>query len=1377
MGLAPPIGDLVGKLQFSDDELQKTQRGLEAAGVELPNFSKMSTHFEVEPEEPEMTEEEMIFYELTELEDEIIELQSLCRGHALRHQLFHNRYVLEKTTDKIIILQSVIRGNKTRKMLLSQKKNIDSIGPILNKLQATIRAGKVRAEIHKTKTKLKRSENLIVELQSAIRAKPIRSFQNKVKFTITEGQEYVALIEFQSIIRGNLVRQNYTQFQQELDHRFDGLSDIQSLIRGKQCRHNLSLLKIELRQHGSAIQALQAKIRGDLARDTFDRNIKNIITSSEWILPFQCAARGYLVRKKFSRLSNKIVQLKLISVELQAGIRGYLLRKDVEKTKLDLIRFKNDFLDVQSAARGLLLRDKLGMQHYGLEQSQKSVVFLQSLIRGNTFRKHHSKMLNKLDGSISDIIELQSIIRGKDIRVPYLEMSEELASCKNESLEMQSIIRGNFVRNALFNDKHALIQEESNIMDLQSIIRAGFVRNDLTEFLDQLDLFTPAVVKLQSIFRGVMIRFNYDLMLEEFDDSVESIVALQAHIRGGKIRTDHKARIEYFKKNMDKVIKIQSFLRAKKEGDSYKSLTSSSNPPLSTVKNFVHLLNDSDLDFEQEVQLEQNRKQVVDEINHNEQLEQFINQLDVKIALLLKNKITIDEVVRHRNGGMNSHLSVTNSNGGFDLKALNKSSRKRLELYQGFFYILQTQPIYFSRLFKQMRATMVTEKETKELESMIKTIFGGAQKRREEFFYLRLVSESIIQEMEDCENVKAVLRGNFIWWKLLGVLNRAPKERKLLRQMLYSSVTAVVGRSDLDLESDPVALYKKSIAEEEMRTGQLSQRNPDVTVNEAISYPDIRAIYISNLQKLRDLTTEFLTTLADNVESLPYHIRFAAREIYNLCKTRYPKEHSDRVLSVVGLVVVIHYINPAIIDADKFSIISSGLGPIQTRNLTEITKVMAQISMLKPFNSNDVFLQRLNSYVEECRPRMREMFTQIIDVPDLGAQYQTSVYDDLTSHMRPVLYLKTSEILTIHSLVSQELDTMAPDSDDPLRMVINQLGTLPTDASEILNIAKFTDVKLELNPSFCTIEDSEAEINSLMVSAKRCLIYVLRVQSGSNLLDVLVSPVEEFHEQKYRTLLAEEAKTREKRQLDSTIIQETQGLGDLESLKYRELKLLALEKIIELESHGKITREDNYQGILNSIAQDIKTKRDRRFIREKELQEVQTALSHLGDKEEYLQKKLKTYNDYIEQAMLTLQTKKGSQKKGLLKEILKPFSKQYFHLRDLQKTGRVPKFGSYKYNATDLFDRGVLVELRDYNIRQYDKVSFTFSSDEVGVFKIEAAYGSVALPGATAELTLDELLSQQYNDRQTIQLFDNLVKFNTNLLLHFIFKKFYRDGQ
>jgi Ras GTPase-activating-like protein IQGAP2/3 len=61
-GIAQRIGNLLGQLEFSDDQLAETQKGLTAAGVNLPNFksvgNKLAQEINEEPEVEVETEDE-----------------------------------------------------------------------------------------------------------------------------------------------------------------------------------------------------------------------------------------------------------------------------------------------------------------------------------------------------------------------------------------------------------------------------------------------------------------------------------------------------------------------------------------------------------------------------------------------------------------------------------------------------------------------------------------------------------------------------------------------------------------------------------------------------------------------------------------------------------------------------------------------------------------------------------------------------------------------------------------------------------------------------------------------------------------------------------------------------------------------------------------------------------------------------------------------------------------------------------------------------------------------------------------------------------------------------------------------------------------------
>ncbi len=297
--------------------------------------------------------------------------------------------------------------------------------------------------------------------------------------------------------------------------------------------------------------------------------------------------------------------------------------------------------------------------------------------------------------------------------------------------------------------------------------------------------------------------------------------------------------------------------------------------------------------------------------------------------------------------------------------------------------------------------------------------------------------------------------------------------------------------------------------------------------------------------------------------------------------------------------------------------------------------------------------------------------------------------------------------------------------------------------------------------------DPDAEIKALFMETKRCILYIIRVQSGGDLMDIMVKPITMEDEDRWEMLVRDELSAGSSKR---GAYSEANTMVDISSMGYAELKRTALENILQLEHWGRLTRHNHYQDLLNAIAVDIRTKHRRRVQRQRELETVKLTLARLNNQATYLEQQLKTYNDYIEQAMVTLQNKKGK------KRFLMPFTKQWDHERELQRSGRVPKFGSFKYSAQDLANRGILVAWDGFNERQWAHIDLTISSNEVGVFSIEGSNGPISMPGASAQVPLDDLLQAQFNNTQFMEFFsDGRIRVNVNLFLHLIMRKFYKD--
>ena len=169
--------------------------------------------------------------------------------------------------------------------------------------------------------------------------------------------------------------------------------------------------------------------------------------------------------------------------------------------------------------------------------------------------------------------------------------------------------------------------------------------------------------------------------------------------------------------------------------------------------------------------------------------------------------------------------------------------------------------------------------------------------------------------------------------------------------------------------------------------------------------------------------------------------------------------------------------------------------------------------------------------------------------------------------------------------------------------------------------------------------DPDAEWRSLFMETKRCILYIIRVQSGPNLMDILVTPITADDERRWQAILQEDFSGGAGRRRGA--YSENNALVDVTAMAYSELKRTALENIVQLEKLGRVSRHNHYQDLLNAIAVDIRTKHRRRIQRQRELEGVRLTLGNLNEKALWLEQQLKSYNDYIEQAMVTLQNKKG----------------------------------------------------------------------------------------------------------------------------------------
>ncbi|KAI7892827.1 Rho GTPase activation protein [Mucor mucedo] len=922
----------------------------------------------------------------------------------------------------------------------------------------------------------------------------------------------------------------------------------------------------------------------------------------------------------------------------------------------------------------------------------------------------------------------------------------------------------------------------AKLIKCQDFARGWLARKEFTmiQNVHQSTHFNDLMTRIQSRVRGNNTRAKIASYKSELIDHSNFIIKLQSISRGFLVRLKYQQTIDYYKSHIEKIVKVQSFVKNKLHGNAYRKLTTDSNPSISTVKSFIHLLDDSDLDFDRELELEDMRQQVIENIRENNQLDSHINVLDIQIALFLKNAISIDEVLKHSGAFkkkkeqqriLSQLAAKNNQTNPFSFAGIDKESRQRLESYQKLIYVLQTEPKYLARLLSMTnRQDLGHYSSHKLIESTVLSLFGYATNAREEFLLINLCKYCIAEEMKDVQSTQEFMRGNYTFMKLVVQTNRGAKEREFFRTLLTPLVNEVVHNDFLDLETDPVSIYHKAINDEESRTGMPSLRTHAVTSQDALSDSEVRDTFVIHLRNLREITEQFFAAVTSTVDTVPYGIRVVARELRLILEENFSDEPHERIIRIIGNFIYYRYLNPAIVAPEQYDVIDAVINPVQRKNLAEVSKMLQHISSGSVFeDAHDIFLAPLNEYVADAGHRFGEWFLELTDVEDPESYFGMHALTDQTNTHKPVVYLSPKELFHLHYTLEHNLDMIEPEGSGILHDICKEIG--PSIYHPDTELPE-TMVCLTLTNNCDDIPmDPTARLQQLLVDTKRLVIYVIKIQSGKDLAHIFQEAVSTDHERVWTKFKSQEFLEGAE---DHTVITKRRYLKlgqsedplDLQSISFFQLKRIASRLVVHLETCKVIANNNAYQDVINMIARDITGKNTRRLQRDRELARMKLTLNHLKEKRDYLLEQGNSYEGYLNSCMTSMATKRGKKQKFIF-----PFTRQYFHMRGLQKLGLVPKFGSYKYTAKQLFERNVILELMGIPKRHYDRIPIILSMDQAGIITIEGSYSGWPMSSVQVDLRYEELLQTQFEGVQTVTVLDGMAKVNVNLLIYLINKK------
>ncbi|KAK1345173.1 hypothetical protein QTO34_013883 [Cnephaeus nilssonii] len=552
---------------------------------------------------------------------------------------------------------------------------------------------------------------------------------------------------------------------------------------------------------------------------------------------------------------------------------------------------------------------------------------------------------------------------------------------------------------------------------------------------------------------------------------------------GSLLRKEYEARKSFLyeqekhvvKIQKNEIVKIQSLLRASKARDDYKTLVGSENPPLPVIRKFVHLLDQSDLDFQEELEVARLRGEVVTKIRGNQQLEKDLNLMDIKIGLLVKNRIT-----------------------------------------------LETNPLYLAKLIFQMPQN----KSTKFMDTVIFTLYNYASNQREEYLLLKLFKTALEEEVKSkVDQVQDIVTGNPTVIKMVVSFNRGARGQNTLRQLLAPVVKEILDDSSLVINTNPVEVYKSWVNQLETQTGEASNLPYDVTAEQALTYPEVKSKLDASNESLRRVTDKVLNSIISSLDLLPYGLRYIAKVLKNSIHEKFPDATEDELLKIVGNLLYYRYMNPAIVAPDGFDIIDMTAGgqinSDQRRNLGTVAKVLQHAASNKLFEGENEHLASTNNYLSETYQKFRKYFKEACDVPEPEERFNMDKYTDVVTVSKPVIYISIEEIINTHSLLLEHQDAIAPEKNDLLNELLELLGEVPTvesflgegaidpndpNKANTLNQLSKTEISLSLTSKYNLGDGEGIDGQSLMIKTKKLIIDVIRNQPGNTLTEILETP-------------------------------------------------------------------------------------------------------------------------------------------------------------------------------------------------------------------------------------------------------------------------------
>ncbi|PGH21562.1 hypothetical protein AJ80_03122 [Polytolypa hystricis UAMH7299] len=608
-------------------------------------------------------------------------------------------------------------------------------------------------------------------------------------------------------------------------------------------------------------------------------------------------------------------------------------------------------------------------------------------------------------------------------------------------------------------------------------------------------------------------------------------------------------------------------------------------------------------------------------------LEKDVRYLDSRIALLIQNRMALEE-----QNEVASHLEDAS-----DMLEGSFPNDDKTQKYGNLLFLLQSEPRHIAHLCR-----LVTMAEIDSLlQTVMFTIYGNQYESREEHLLLTMFQSVLTYQFDNTPEYSSLLRQNTPVSRMMTTYTRRGPGQAYLKQVLAKQINSLIEKHDVDLEINPLKVYEAMVIKIEAEQGSLpAYLQRAVTAEVAAENKQVQEIIAPRLKALADIANAFLETIIKGLEETPYGIRWICKQIRSLSRRKYPDAQDQTICTLIGGFFFLRFINPAIVTPRSYMLIEATPAEKPRRTLTLIAKMLQNLAN-KPSYAKEPYMAKLQPFIHSNKERVNKFLLDLCEVQDFYESLEMDNYVALTKRDLE-LQITLNEVYATHALLDKHTTALAHDQHSHLNVLLQELGPappqLPRKENRIINLPLFSKWETAIDDLTSALDITQEEV--FFMEAKSTFVQIIRSLPQNS--SVTRRPLR-------LDRVAEAAAT-----LKNDAVMVRKGIRTMELLS-------------QLQEVGVIDRSDDFSLLRDEVEQELVhlgSLKEKVIEETKKLEEVYRTIR---DHNVYLVGQLETYKSYLHNVR---SQSEGKQRKQQKHQELGPYK---FTHQQLEKEGVIRK--------------------------------------------------------------------------------------------------------